>query len=200
MTESLILVTPVATAVYPKLFVPDRKFNPDGTYSVGLLFNPEDTPWAEFVEQVSAFDEAGYQQALKDNKKKVLKRNPVFLDDVDRDTEEPTGKMRFTAKMDAKVTTKDGRSWEQRPVVLDAKKNIITEDPSAGSGSRVRAKLEIRPYYVPAVGYGLSFRLKAIQIVELVVWKGDPTSGFDVDEAGYTATEAPSRGEAAGEF
>jgi len=200
-TKSEILVTPPGTAVYPKLWEPNRKFKPEGTYECSIRFDPNNPEWAEFMAKVEALDEKGYQEALKENKKKVLKRVPTFQPDVDRDTGEETGMMVMKTSMDAQVKTKDGRSWEQRPVVIDAKKQIIKSDCKLGSGSTVRVKVEIRPYYVPSTGCGVSRRLKAVQILDLKVWDGNSTAGFDEAE-GFTLDSRPvaERGDADGEF
>lgn len=199
--KSLTLVTPPGIACYPKLFEPNRKFKPEGVYEITLRFDPADPDWASFVEKVNALDEEGYQEALKENKKKVLKRVPVFAEETDRDTGEATGMMLFKTSMDAKVTTKDGRSWEQRPAVLDAKKNIIKTDPKCGSGSVVRVKADLSTFYVAALGAGVSRRLKAVQIIDLKVWDGNPTDGFEEAEGYELDTKAVSeRGDADGEF
>lgn len=198
--KSEVLITPPGVAVYPKLFEPNRKFKPEGTYECTVRFDPNDPEWAAFMEKVAAIDEEGYAEACKEAKKKVLKRVETFQPDIDRDTGEETGMMLLKTNLDAQVTTKDGRSWEQRPVVLDAKKNIV-KSLNVGSGSTVRVKVEIRPYYVPSTGVGVSRRLKAVQILDLKEYSADAAAGFDEAE-GYTLDTKPvsERGEVDGEF
>lgn len=182
-----VVVTPPGVVGYPKLFEPDRKFNADGVYSVRMYLDPNDAAWEGFLAQAKKVEEEGYQETLKEKKKKVLKRSTPWLkEETDKDTGEPTGRLYFDAKMKASgISKKTSKPWAMRPTVLDAKKNIIAKDPGVGSGSTMRLKVELKPYFTDALGYGLSLPLRAAQIVELVKYSRDDSAGFDSEEGGF---------------
>lgn len=185
-----VVVTPPGVVGWPKLFEPDRKFNADGEYTARLFFDPNDPAWEAFIAKAKQVEEEGYQEMLKEKKKKILKRAPSWLkEETDKDTGEPTGRVYINTKMKASgISKKTQKAWSMRPTVLDAKKNIITKDPGLGSGSVMRLKVELQPWFTDALGYGLSFPLRAAQIVELVKWSRDDSAGFDSDDNGFDST------------
>ena len=59
--------------------------------------------------------------------------------------------------------------FTQRPQLLDAKKNPIASNTSIWGGSIMKVAYQPVPYYTPMLGAGVSLRLKAAQIIKLVV-------------------------------
>ena len=79
----------------------------------------------------------------------------------------------------AKVNTKSGTDFEQRPKVFDAKGKIITKTLSVYSGTKMKVAFQCVPNFTNMLGSGATLRLKAVQIIELVEGKkgnGDDTA------------------------
>src|SRR5574343_431228 len=102
--EIVRIVTPKGDAIYPRLFTPDTKFNPDGDYKVTLAI-PKDEALA-LIEQLKPFIKASHE-AAKANCPASLKgvardkwieslveKNP-WEEMVDNETGQPTGKYKF---------------------------------------------------------------------------------------------------------
>ena len=177
--------TPAGVAVYPKLVEPSTKFSPDGVFELNLRFDDE-----SLAKQVSAkvreFSKAAYEYHCKDQGKPKLKVAPFPT------TETDDGKLLLKTKLKHKITRKDGTTFEQRPAIFDARGNVLKGDsiPRVGGGSVVKACVEVYDYYTPALGAGVSLRLRGVQIITLVEYGdgGDASSmGFTSEEDGYVA-------------
>lgn len=192
------VVTPAGTAVYPRLTTPDTKFNPAGVYKIGVRL-----PVAEaqpLIDKIDAIIEAKMEEekatlaaAGKAGKAKALK----FADDRPYKIEEddngnPLGTVVFNFKMKAKIELKDGSTKTQRPTVVDAKKNRVTED--VWGGSTVKVGGSIVPFSTK-IGVGAGLRLLAVQVLNLVQG-GDASSMFS-EEDGYEAVETTKPSEPA---
>lgn len=188
MAKLETFITPVATAVYPSITAPDTRFDPDGVYKVSLSLEPE-------VAQglVAKLDKAmtDFIGTLDPVKAQSATKMPVFEDEYTRpefppnatDDEkeaikaafvpEPTGNIIVKTKLKAKVQPKNGEAFTQSPVVVDAATGAAVEE-HVGFGSKIRVKGQIAPYYNPmSKQVGLSLRMKAVQVVELVESGGD---------------------------
>jgi hypothetical protein len=181
--------TPAGIAQYPYLNKPDTKFNPDGDYKISL-----EIPGAAAQALVTFLDEqfsASIVKAKKENPGKKIKEG-----DVPYAIDEDTGKVTVRFKLKAKVTPKQGDPFEQRPAIFDAKGKPLTGDnlPNIGGGSKVKVAYELIPYYTAIAGAGVSLRLKAVQVIDLVEFSGGAGSeayGFGKEE-GYEAEETPA--------
>jgi hypothetical protein len=96
-----------------------------------------------------------------------------------------TGDVTIKLKLKAKVTTQKGVTFEQEPIVVDAKRQPITKEIPLWNGSLVRVGFQIMPYYTSLAGAGLSLRLKSVQVIEALAGSSESTSMFD-DEDGYS--------------
>lgn len=180
------MVTPPGVAVYPHLTTPDTKFDANGVYKVSLSLTEEEAaPLIEKVEEVQ--EEAtgmippGKRQKLSD---------PPYYDEMD-DQGQPTGRVIFKFKMKAKVNTKDGRTLEMSPKLFDSEGTLMTDVESIWGGSVLRISADMIPFYVAAVGAGVSLRLKAVQIIDLKTGggAGAESYGFEATK-GYVAPQA----------
>ncbi len=181
------IVTPKGRARWPKLNDPERKFNAKGEYMVELALEGEEAE--AFKANIDQLIEHEYGAQCKREGKKSLKRaNPPYKMVTDQNGEE-TGELAFKFKMKALVETRDGRSWEQRPDLYDAKGNPMSEH--IGGGSLIRVSGEAFPWYTPALGAGISLRLAAVQVLELKhAGGGDAKShGFQAEEGFETAED-----------
>jgi hypothetical protein len=105
----------------------------------------------------------------------------------DRDTGDDTGNVEFKFKLKAKVRKRDGTTYEQQPAVVDSKRVPLTKETLIGNGSKVKIAFEPVSYVMPSTKKaGVSLRLKAVQVIDLVEYGNSATSVFD-EEDGYVA-------------
>lgn len=186
-----IHITPVGRAVWPKLTRPETKFDADGVYSVKLALPEHSEEAVALINLIEeAMDEALAEGKAKAKGKKVKQADPPYTEEIDRDSEQPTGNLLFSFKMRASGTRKDGTPWTRRPNLYDAHRQPIRpEDVDIWNGTRLRVAYTTEPFYVPALGAGVSLRLQAAQIIELVSGgERDAASyGFEDEEDGYSA-------------
>lgn len=180
--------TPKGVAQYPYLTKPDTKFNPDGEYKLKL-----EIPADKAQDIVTFLDEqfaASVAAAKKENPgKRVKEADPPYL------VNEETGTVAVSFKLKAKVTPKNGEPFEQRPAIFDAKGKPI-KDVNIGGGSTVKVAYEVLPFYTAIVGAGISLRLKACQVINLVEFSGGAGAeafGFG-EEDGFEAEDNSAAG------
>lgn len=172
-------VTPLGTAQYPWLTKPDTKFNPDGDYSVALTFRDDD---GQFSTLINNELEKSVEKAKAENAGKKIKTADAPI------TENDDGSITLKFKLKAKVTPKNGEPFEQRPALFDAKGQPLGSDIKIGGGSKMKVSFEIVPFYTSLVGAGLSLRLKAVQLIDLVEYSGGDGSAYGFGkEDGYEA-------------
>lgn len=177
-------VSPAGTAQYPYLNKPDTKFNPDGEYKVKL-----EIPAGAEADKIATFLdeqlEAAIERAKKENPGKKIKTG-----DAPYSMNDETGAVVVNFKLKAKVTPKNGDPFEQRPAVFDAKGKPL-KDVNVGGGSTLKIAYEVIPFYTAMVGAGISLRLKAAQVINLVEFSGGAGAdayGFG-EEEGYEAED-----------
>lgn len=169
--------TPKGIAKYPWLTAPDTKFNPDGDYKVTIVLGAaEATPIVKFLDERL---EASIAQAKKENAgKKIREADPPYK------VNEDTGEVEVTFKMKAKVNMKNGDSFEQKPAIFDAKLKPM-KDVNVGGGSSIKVNYECFGFYTALIGAGVSLRLKAVQVLNLVEFSGGASAasmGFKEEE------------------
>lgn len=186
------IITPAGIAVYPWLNKPDTKFDDDGVYRVTLR-----VPEAEAQELVDTLQEA-FDLNLEEQSKKFPSKGKKpgikacadlpwgeFLDDDGNET----GEIAFTFKMKAVVRPKNGDSWIQRPRIFDTQKQPL-KDCQIGGGSTLKIAAEIYPWGTLKLGAGISLRLKAVQVLDLVEFGGRSAEGYGFEEEeGYVETQ-----------
>lgn len=183
-TTSIKLTTPIGNAKWPWLTEPDTKHSPDGEYRVELVLESGEAVDA-MTAQLAAFRDKAVAEFKKAAGGKTVKVSPHFPVVTNED-----GTISVKAKLKAKVTTKTGRSWDQRPALFDARGNAITGEVRIGSGSRLRLSVEASPYNAPAVGgVGISLRLRGVQIIEIREPRATSASdfGFGAEDTGFVA-------------
>lgn len=176
------LVTPIGTAIYPKLVDPDTAFDDVGVYTCKLHVSEED--FNKFKAKVDKLADAAYDIECQRQGKQVkrAKSCPVRI------TNE--GDYEILAKQKAKVTTRAGDVIDFTIPLFDANVQAITHKPKIGSGSKVRASVQFSPYFVPSSGFGYTLRLKEAQILELVEYSASGSSSFSSEEGGYAVGES----------
>lgn len=178
------MLSPVGSAVWPKLSKPETKFNPEGVYETKLRLDAvEGGKFAQALEQ----QHQEWIQKCSEERGKSVRPAPLPMSKVEEDGVE-TGEYEFKFKLNA-VAGKEGSKWEQRPALFDSKGTPI--DPTTvdiGSGSKIAVSFEVAPYFVPALGAGLSLRMRAVQVIELVEFGGSTFDAFGFQQQeGYAA-------------
>ena len=175
------------SAQWAKVLEPDTKWNPLGDYTINLQMSQEEA--APLCEKLEQLVQEEFKKAVKE---KPPLKNTLTTQDVssvvyDRDTGDDTGKVEFKFKLKAKVQRKDGGYYEQQPAVLDAKKQPLPKDMLIGNGSKVKVAFEPITYIMQSTKkVGVSLRLKAVQVIDLVEYGNSATSLFD-EEDGFVA-------------
>jgi hypothetical protein len=186
-------ISPAGIAKYPRLTKPDTKFKADGEYKVTLVL-----PGAEAQGLIEQIDNAMAESLVK-----ARKENPTKAKTIKAATDKPykaetddegneTGNYTFNFKMAAKVTSKkNGNTWEQKPAVFDAKLRPLPASVNVGGGTTLKVKFEMYQFYTALVGAGVSLRLLAVQILDLVEYSRNGAEGFEAGE-GYEAEDTQS--------
>jgi hypothetical protein len=174
------LFTPKLRAFYITLGEA-KHYNADdklGSYSVSLSVDPEAN--ADWVNQMEELGEDLYTEYLDAaGKKKLQRRDPIvpMKNEEDREGNE-TGNLlvKFNAKANRE---KDGRMWPVDVPVLDTKGNRIPTDKVKllSRGTEMKVSFDANAYYMSGV-FGISFKLRAVQVVDPVWRDGSPEDDF----------------------
>ena len=182
--------TPAGIAAYPRLLgKPDTKFDEDGVWSVKVKFADMKTA-QPVIDRINAAVEEAVALAKADDKflAKLKSKKKKLADaqlDLPYTEDEETGEVTVGFKMKASgISKKDKQPWSMRPAVFDAAGKPVDPETKVGSGSKVKVAYEVGPFLTP-LGYGVSMRLCAVQILDLVEWgQGDASSyGFEVEDS-----------------
>jgi hypothetical protein len=182
--------TPAGIAAYPRILgTPDTKFDEDGVWSIKVKF-PDMKTAKPVIEKIKEAALEAKAEAKADDKFMAnLKKKKKTLDnaalDLPYSEDEETGEVTVGFKMKASgISKKNGERWNMRPAVFDAQGAPVPQETKVGSGSKVKVAYELGGFHTP-LGWGVSMRLVAVQILELVEWgQGSATSyGFEVEDA-----------------
>lgn len=176
----LRFTTPVGTALWPHLNEPDTKFDKDGSYSVNLVLDKEQT---ENIKEKLA---GVLEEFIASGESKTKKKAPMPIkEDKDQDGK-PTGNYQIKFKLRA-VGQSRGERWEQRPALFDSQGQPLTEQ--IGNGSKIKVGAEVVPYSTAMAGTGVTLRLKAVQVIELSGSGGDNFEAWSFSkEEGFTTS------------
>lgn len=185
------MTSPLGIAVYPHLNKPDTRFNKFGEYRVRLALEESDPKTQAFLEKLREHYDLAYENNLEEEGKKKLKKADLPYTQEEDDQGEPTGRIIVNFKCRAIIKTRKGDKFENKPSLRDSLNKKMDESVGIWGGSKVVVGFEIVPYYTSMVGSGISLRLKAVQVKELVT-SGDSVDAFDfdVDEDGYQFDES----------
>ena len=178
--KAIKLVSPIGTAVYPKLVIPDTAFDDAGVYSCKLHVTKKE--FEDFKSQVDPLVEAAYKAECDKQGKEVRKAPSTPLRIVE-------GQYEIFAKQKAKVITRNGETLEFNIPLFDSQVKPILDGPKIGSGSKIRMSMTFNPWFVPSQGWGYTLRLREAQVLELVEYSssGGATS-FSAEAEGYTTS------------
>jgi len=174
------MVSPKGLASYPFLNSPSTKFKEDGEYSVKVIV--ESSEAQEFIAKLKAVFKDAYREQCS-----LLKKDKLKMHDYPwSEQEDGTVSFKFAAK--AKIRTREGQVYDKKVALFDTKGNPVTD--LIGSNSMIKVAFDVAPWYVPSMGMGLSLRMKAVQVVELVAPSRNVSAnsfGFTEEEEGYVS-------------
>ena len=184
MNDNIKGVTEVGKAIYPHLNKPDTRFQKEGVYKVTLELSPVN------AKNLLKHIDDGIKLATKDSKSNKTAQLPYKTDE--------NGNMQFNFKCKASGVSKTGQNWEQKPKVVDSKGTPISKDILVWGGTTMKVAYEIIPYSNNMLGSGVSLRLKAVQVHDLVSGGGASADsyGFKEEANGYVAETVDSFPEA----
>jgi len=173
------IVTPQGVLVYPHLNKADTKFDKNGVFKTGLRLKKSVAE--PLMKQVEEAIEANAAAETEKRKKQVKVANPPFSEDDE-------GNIVFNFKLKATGVRANGEQWNQKPILYDAKGNVFDpKDKIVWGGTTAKVAFQIAPYHVGSIGAGVSLRLKAVQILNLVTGSNDSTSFGFKEEDGFVA-------------
>jgi hypothetical protein len=179
------ITTPKGIAQYPWLTTADTKFSEIGEFKTNLILGKSEAqPIAQSIDKAYADSITLAKEKAKG--KKVKEADKPYFDEVD-DKGNPTGNVIFKFKCKAKVTTKNGDTFDNKPAIFDAQGKPM-QNVNVWGGSQIKVSAELIPYYTQMVGAGISMRLRAAQVIELVEG-GSNSEGYGFKkEDGYVHT------------
>ena len=173
-------ISEIGEAIYPHLNKPDVRFSEAGEYKVTLKVAKSDA--TAMLKLYNSAIEDALKLAEQNHKGKGIKNAPKPFTEEDNF-------VFFKFKMKATgVNQKTKEKFSQRPQLFDAKKNPIPLSTLIWGGSKMRVAYNLVPYYTPMLGAGITARLKAVQVIELV--EGKDSNLFEKED-GYEATPKP---------
>jgi hypothetical protein len=181
------IVSPEGVSKYAWLTKPDTKFDKDGHFKVNLIVSAEEAQ--PLIQQIDAEMKKSAEIAKEKNKKAVKMANPPYETETD-DTGAETGNIEFKFKRKAQIIASDGKVIPFKVAIFDSSGTPMT-DTNVWSGSKMKVSAELVHWYTAMAGAGVSLRLRAVQITELVEGGSDNASGYGFDKVdnGYVAPE-----------
>ncbi|QDP59077.1 MAG: putative helix-destabilizing protein [Prokaryotic dsDNA virus sp.] len=170
------MTSPAGVAVWPWLNEPDTRWD-TSEYKVTLKVNAEDAKL--FIECLASVYKEGYAAQSKElNKPKLKKANMPWSEVVD-DQGNATGEVEFKFKNKSSYEY-EGKTVETRVLLVDKSNHPV--EGRVGSGSEIKIGFEPYVWYVPSMGVGITLRLKAVQVLNLVEFGGSNASDeFDFE-------------------
>jgi hypothetical protein len=180
--------SPYGIAVFPWLSKADTKHDASGVYHTDLALPPELAE--DFIAKLERIRDE-FAASLPQAQQQQLTPRPVSSLEYTRpeypegatDAEktaikqahvpELTGNVLFRFKLKASVTPKNGEPFTQAPVIVMADSGAACDKPVYG-GSVIRVRGQVVPYTnASAANYGVTLRLKAVQVAELNSGSGE---------------------------
>lgn len=185
---------PGTVSGFTSLAEADTKFKAEGSFHTKLKF-PADVV-ADLAKQAETLAQAKLDEVLADKPKlkKIAKTVPTFKPVMDDEGNE-TGELEANFKMTNKVKSKKtGKMMTFEPTCFDAVGTKIAR-VNPWSGSKLKVNFEMSPYFNEKdKEAGVSFRLYAYQVIELVQGSGGTAEsfGFGEEEGGFVASDEPA--------
>lgn len=208
--DSLMIILPRGTAVFPKLNKPDTKFAAEGVYESKVKLDPDSNDGMIGKKAATQDELFAALAALRDkfaaekkaelaassdpkNKKKARELTVKDIGEAGLDDDgNEDGTRIIKAKMKASGTGPKG-PWTRQPKLFDAKgKTMDINGPAIYGGSIIKMAAKAVPYYMAQENsVGVSLYLEAVQVIDLVSGGGRSASAYGFGaEDGYEADDA----------
>ena len=189
--ENNRITTPKVEAMWACVTKPTNKYQTKGArpedqeYKITVLLNPNVEEHQLFMKKLKElWIECGKEKKCPKGQPKNFPAKKHFRKEDGSDT----GLFEVSFRSNA----------EYKPRIFDAKGTPVTGELLVGNGSIVRVSGNYSFYGPELSGAGVKLYLSAVQVIELVEWKGgsaadygfDAQQGYDV-EAGYKDDFAP---------
>ena len=166
------------TAKYCHLNEPNKRFEPEfGTYSCDLVIDKDQAEMLKSTIRPLYEEELKSTQEQNAGKKIEQKEFPIKEED---------GTFIVKSKLKAGGRRKDGSTYSLSIALFDSKGQPLPEDVKVWGGSKVNMAFRPRFWYTPMAGFGVSFELQAVQVIEL---QNGGVSGAAADAFGFTSEE-----------
>lgn len=181
-TEYTKIVTKAGEAFYAHLREPEVYEGKELGYSIQLKLSKEDTD--DLMTKLEAeLEKAKSEMKLKAGRK--WSKEPFMGYKTDKD-----GDIVFKFKASTTIHTRSGEELSRTIAVFDAAGKPIKGD-NIGNGSIVKVAATIIPFHVSNAVNGLSLRLNAVQVLNLVEYgQGGSAKSYGFgEEEGYVCEE-----------
>lgn len=166
------------TAKYCHLNEPNKRFEPEfGTYSCDLVVDKDQAEMLKNTLRPLYEEELKQVQEEHQGKKIEQKEFPIKEDE---------GGFLVKSKLKAGGRRRDGSEYSLSIALFDSHGKPLPEDVKVWGGSKVNLAFRPRFWYVPSQGFGVSFELQAVQVIEL---QNGGVSGVAADAFGFTSEE-----------
>jgi hypothetical protein len=170
------------TARYPHVTEPYKKFEPEfGVYTCDVIVDKEQADAIKATLRPLYEQELQEAQQEKPGKKLTQREFPI---------EEVDGGFLVKTKMEGGGRLKStGETYHRSMPLYDSKAQPIKDDVQVWSGSEVVVAFRPSFYNSPAIGFGVTFKLEAVQVLKLgeggVSAKAASSFGFTEQEEGF---------------
>jgi len=165
------------TARYAHLNEPNKRFDEYGVWSCDLVI--DDATKQGIVQKLKPLYEAELREVMEQHPGKKIEQKGLPFSEVD-------GGHMLKAKLKAGGRRRDGTEYHLSVALFDAAGNHLPEDVQVWGGSKVNVAFRPKFWYVPSQGFGVSFELSAVQVIEL---NNGGVSSIGADAFGFTAEE-----------
>ena len=168
------------TAKFCHLNEPNKRFEPEyGAYSCDVIIDGDQAKLLK--DKIRPLYEQELQAVKEDNptKKKISERDLPLEEQED-------GTWLAKVKLKAGGRRKDGTEYHLSIALYDAQGKALPEDVKVWGGSKVNVAFRPKFYYVGSIGFGVSFELQAVQVIEL---NNGGVSNIAAESFGFTSEE-----------
>ena len=167
------------TAKYAHLNEPNKRFEKEfGSYSCDLVIDKDQ---AEMIKNtLRPLYEEELKQVQEENQGKKIEQNDIPINETDGG---------FLVKSKLKAGGRrvdDGSVYKLSIALFDSQGKPLPKDVQVWGGSKVNVAFRPRFWYTAMAGFGVSFDLQAVQVLEL---NNGGVSGVAADAFGFTSEE-----------
>ena len=165
------------TARYAHLNEPNKRFDEYGVWSCDLVIDDETKQG--IVQKLKPIYEAELRDIMEANPGKKIEQKGLPFSEVD-------GGHMLKAKLKAGGRRRDGTEYQLSIALFDSQGNKLPEDVQVWGGSKVNVAFRPKFWYVPSQGFGVTFELSAVQVIEL---SNGGVNSPSADAFGFTSEE-----------